>query len=268
MTDFATLPDPVEPRLLTGLARLKNEFGIWYRSTKYLCGLALRKNIMRTAEIVYKDYNNESNQYNWNMLSVPHVAHTRGHLIVTNTLAFRSQFASVIHQAVTETSATNILEFGCGEGDNMAHLSRMYPDSFSKWNLQGFDLVPLRVSRAHELMQYLGLSTVVIWQGDATIQQVAVSSVDLVYSVHAIEQLQQGWREAIIQMRNAAPNVLLIEPFYERKTIHGKLHSRMHGYFRGFIREILDIGFEIKREYRLDFEDPFNRSTALLLTRK
>jgi len=164
---------------------------------------------------------------------------------------------SIVDEAIAFVGAKSVIEFGCGDGLNLGLIK-------SKVLIQGFDLVPERVARARANLADLGVSAEV-WTGDATKSQGRVA--DLAYSVHAIEQIQDGWLEAIRQMRDAAPNVLLIEPFYERKDLHGKLHTRANGNFRGTIRQVEELGLKLSREFTVPYREPFNASTALLLKR-
>jgi SAM-dependent methyltransferase len=169
---------------------------------------------------------------------------------------------------VQRVHAKRLLEFGCGEGLNIGLYWKLFPTEFNELAWAGFDYSPERSRRTEALLKYFyQLPNVLVWDGDAATRQVKPDYVDLAYSVHVLEQMPHHWQNALLEMRSAAKHVLLVEPIYERKSIGGKLHSRVNGYFRGSIREILDLGFELVREYDFPLRDPFNPSTALLLKR-
>lgn len=268
VTEFAPIGESFAPQVLSGTTHLKNEIAIWRQSIGYCWQLVLTHSTRRTGDIIHSDYGKPSLPYDWNTLSAPCVVRLDGHLTLVSLQTVREQIVDIIHSAIIQTEATRVLEVGCGEGLNIGLLAARHPTLAARLSFEGFDLVQQRVDRSKDLMFHLGLSNAKLWQGDATSAQVPASSVDLAYSVHAIEQIQEGWREAITQMHRAAPFVLLIEPFYERKSLGGKLHSRRHGYFRGKIRDVLDIGFNLLKEFDVGLRDPFNPSTALLLERR
>ena len=159
------------------------------------------------------------------------------------------------------------MDFGCGEGINIALYHKAYPESFMETQSWfGFDYAKERVDRARSLLKdYYRLANVDIWQGDGSEPQVEPKSLDLIYSQHVLEQMPNLAVKAAINMKQSSKYALLMEPFYETKSFTGKFHSRANGYFQTSIGEILNIGFKVLKEYRVDFLDPYNETTAILL---
>jgi hypothetical protein len=202
------------------------------------------------------EYGSDALPKEWRSLDRPCVVRYRGGLAVAPESEIRERYADIILDAASRTNAQRLVEFGCGEGLNIGVMSAR-----SKLSFSGFDLVPARIDRAREHFRTAGIEAD-LWVGNATESQ--GRTFDLAYSVHAIEQMQDGWLDAIRRMKESASHILLIEPFFERKDVHGKLHTLSKGYFRGRIADVLDLGLSIEREYQLEFADPWNRSTAIL----
>lgn len=241
--------------MLTGIQRLKNEFAIHRRAATYLGSIVAGRTISRDAKQVHSDYADLTND--WHTLAAPCVVRTPNGLDVVTHGDLRRQYAAIVDQAIALTGARSVLEFGCGDGLNIGLIK-------SRVRIQGFDLVPERIERARAYLASKHIDAD-LWVGDATKPQGRTA--DLAYSVHAIEQMQAGWRQCMERMRDAAPYALLIEPFYERKDWRGKLHSRACGYFRGTLRDVARLGLQVVQEFALPYLDPFNQSTAVLLKR-
>jgi len=245
---------------------LKNRYGRARKTLSYLAMISTGRRLTRDNNMVMAEYDRPDRNIEWNSLDQPWVVFKDGKAVIAQTADGTRSIANILKLAIDDIDASKVMEVGCGEGINVGFYSRLFPEHFDALAWQGFDLAPERVNRAVGLLEQLsGHTKVKFWVGDATIKQVEPMSVDLAYSVHAIEQIESGWKAAIAHMGKASKHVLLVEPFYERKSIGGKLHSRYHGYFRGRISEVLDLGFELVREYPVEFRDPNNPSTALLL---
>jgi protein-L-isoaspartate O-methyltransferase len=248
------------------MSRAKNELAIGIVSAKYVAAILTRRTTQRTASIVRSEYGRTDSTHDWNLLSQPAVVRSNGQLILVNQFAVRRQYIRILHDAILSVGASSILEVGCGDGVNIGLLSVLYPDTAARLQLCGFDLVEERVRRATSLLSHLNLRNATVWRGDATEPYSVGTRLDLVYSVHAIEQLHKSWASAIEQMGRSGRHLLLIEPFYERKSVAGKLHTLVHGYFQGKIHNLTKSGFSVVNEYSIELQDPFNRSTALLLS--
>jgi hypothetical protein len=245
---------------------LKDRYGRSRKALNYLAMISIGRSLTRNNNRVMTEYDRPDRDIEWNSLDTPWVAFHKGDTVIAQWADGLRSSINILNLAINEIGASTIMEVGCGEGINVGFYSKLFPEQFDRLTWQGFDLAPERVNRAVGLFEQLsGHTNTKFWSGDATTKQVEPLSVDLAYSVHAIEQIEDGWKDAIAQMGKASKHVLLIEPFYERKSIYGKLHSRYNGYFKGKISEVLDLGFELVREYPVEFKDPFNPSTALLL---
>jgi hypothetical protein len=242
--------------MLSSVDRAKNTFAIYRQSARYLRRILTGDGTARSNERIRSEY--ATLQNDWQTLQTPCLVRTARGLDVVSLGDMRKVYASIVDEAIAIVGAKSILEFGCGDGLNIGLLR-------AKVSIKGFDLVPERVERARAYLASKNIPAE-LWVGDAT--QPQGHPVDLAYSVHAIEQMQDGWLQAFSQMRDAAPNVLVIEPFYERKSMHGKLHTRANGYFRGTIRQVEALGLKVVREFDVPYQDPFNTSTALLLRRQ
>ena len=262
--------DPVT-RLEGMLKVLKNYYGIYKKTLRNGISVLFGNSVRRTREVVLNEYDRNSRTVEWNQLGILEkqymVKDQSGGLYLSNYFQSRIQYIDIIRDAIQLTNAKNIMDFGCGEGINIALYHKVYPESVKEtlsWS--GFDYAKERVDRAKSLLEHhCQISKAKIWQGDGSEPQVEPKSIDLTYSIHVLEQMPDLAVKAVTNMEQSSKYVLLMEPFYENKSLPGKLHTRVNGYFQTSIDEILDIGFRVFKEYRLDHRDPFNETTAILL---
>lgn len=221
---------------------------------------ALRRPMNRTKQLVSDVYEDQRRTEEWQLLGADQLVTDGKGLGRMKRRDFLLQYVSIIKQAIAHSGAASVLEVGCGEGINVALMAESERDTFSKAAWHAFDYSHERAGRAKRLHDSLRLG-VHTWQDDA---ETFSQQVDLIYTVHVLEQMPQGWRKALYNFRENAWWYLMIEPVYERKSLRGKLHSTSLDYFRASIREIERMGFMLEREYPVQYSSPLNRSTALL----
>jgi len=183
-------------------------------------------------------------------------------------LAFRRGISRAVYDAVSLVDAHTVLEVGCGEGVNLGLLSRLYPGPFRERTWLGFDYSATRTRRAIALMTgHLRLDNVFVWNGDAKYTGLKPDVVDLCFTCHVMEQMPYYWRSALTEMRRISRFVLLAEPFYEHKSLVGKMHSKANDYFKASVAEVCGMGFKLLTVAPLTVQDRFNETTVVLLQR-
>jgi len=105
----------------------------------------------------------------------------------------------------------SVVEFGCGTGRNLLYLARRFPNL----QLTGIEITPKTVERARRTAEQHGLA-VTFLEGDMTSPPEIEGTVDVAYSVHALEQLPRNFDRAVDAMLGLARRgVVFFEPVHE-----------------------------------------------------
>jgi protein-L-isoaspartate O-methyltransferase len=229
--------------------------------------IATRNTVRRSQDYVKEEYEGLTTEQptKWDTLDTPAVLRRSGKLVLSSLMSLRQQTSGIIMDALEAVQAKSVMEYGCGEGINIAICSQLHKETFPDLTWHGFEYSQGGTSRAQALVEALGLSNVSVWNGDGTDTQLEDNFVDLAYSAHVLEQMPDHWDKMVSEMKRTARFVLLIEPFYENKSLAGKTHSRANNYFRAKLSDLTDMGMDIMNVYCPDLQDPFNASTVVLL---
>ncbi len=99
---------------------------------------------------------------------------------------------NLVRLAAAHCRPQNILEVGCGTGKNLLPLGRLFPEA----QLQGLDLSPHMLARAHEKLR--GLRPRLTLVEAAYDRPVAPRHFDLVVFSYALSMFNPGWEAALL----------------------------------------------------------------------
>lgn len=166
----------------------------------------------------------------------------------------------LLANVIKKLAPSRVLEVGSGNGINLIVLSGLFPDiAFTGVELTraGYESA-LSVQRQPQLSASLrtfsplpiadpqAYRRVTFLRGNAADLPFSEGEFDLVYSVLAVEQMEQIRARALSEIaRTSRRHVIMIEPF--RDVNHGfwtRLNIYRRDYFRGSIEELRDFGLE------------------------
>jgi SAM-dependent methyltransferase len=105
-----------------------------------------------------------------------------------------------------------VAEFGCGTGRNLFFLAKSFPDL----ELVGIELDERSTEYARTVAKREGFKNITFHAGDMTADTSRFGAADVVYSIHALEQLPRDFVKAIDNMiRVARKGLVLFEPVHE-----------------------------------------------------
>lgn len=176
-----------------------------------------------------------------------------------------------------------VLEVGCGNGINLILLSGRFPDI----RFSGVELTEAGHRAAQRLQEASALPAafndfaplpavdptafqrIEFGRGNAAELPFPDDSFDLVYSVLAVEQMEQIRSQALSEMaRTSGRHVLMIEPFRDvNSDFWTRLNVYRRDYFRGSIEELGRFGLE-PRMVTADFPQEIFLKACLVLAEK
>lgn len=181
--------------------------------------------------------------------------------------SIKNRYAHAIAERIGKLGDfTSLLEAGVGEATTLAPLLQRL-DGQPK--VYGFDLSWSRVAQARAWLDESGFSGGTLCTGDLLSIPFRDSSIDIVYTSHAIEP--NGGAEAAILKelyRVARRYVVLLEPGYE--LAHESARARMdsHGYCRGLAETARRLGFQLVEHSLFPVSLNPENPTALTVIRK
>lgn len=218
----------LEERLKTRNLRVEHRGPFLYGVSSFAhYGLraALRKRVQRDVAQVMNEYDHESRTEHWKAETGVEdliLGDDRTEKwIIKDSKAVRGtvreareylldRLAARIEDLLPEGRGT-VVEFGCGTGRNLLYLARRFPNL----HLIGIEITPKTVERARRTAEKHGLR-VTFLEGDMTSPPEIEGAVDVVYSVHALEQLPRDFGRAVDSMLDLAQRgVVFFEPVHE-----------------------------------------------------
>jgi ubiquinone/menaquinone biosynthesis C-methylase UbiE len=178
-----------------------------------------------------------------------------GDLSLNEETPWRKQVKDVLAAELQKVHFDSILEVGCGYGQNLRNILDYCGDAL----VYGLDVSDVGIQRAknyHDYIQY--------FCGSA--EKIPLKNVDVVFSVHALEQMKSCLGTVISELyRVTGDTLILIEPFYEHQNILGWVHNLYHDYARHLPAMVTAAGFTIMKFERLPYSvNPFNRSSLMV----
>ncbi len=133
----------------------------------------------------------------------------------------------------------NILEVGCGTGQNLLHLGRLLPEA----QLWGLDLSPHMLARARQKLRRLGQRVTLVEA--AYDRPVAPGRFDLVVCSYALSMFNPGWEAALLTARQdlCSGGAIAVVDFHDSpsrrfKRWMGFNHVRLDSHLLPRLREI------------------------------
>ena len=182
---------------------------------------------------------------------------------------FLAHLKDVIERYVEHPDTATVIEFGCGNGQNLLYLAKQFP----KMRLVGIDIAAPRIATARKAAQKFGLN-VEFHVGDVTQPQPALpQAADVCYSLAAIEQMPRVYAAALEAMvSRAGKAVLLFEPLPETwpllhwRGVMSRIRASSMDYMRGLPRFLRERAYNISYMSLLDYnDDPYNPLTEIHL---
>jgi S-adenosylmethionine-diacylgycerolhomoserine-N-methlytransferase len=129
----------------------------------------------------------------------------------------------LVRLAAAHCRPQNILEVGCGTGKNLLLLGRLFPEA----QLQGLDLSPHMLARAHEKLR--GLRQRLSLMEAAYDRPVAPGHFDLVVFSYALSMFNPGWEAALLTVgQDLSPGgTIAVVDFHDSPS---KLFKRWMGF--------------------------------------
>ena len=158
---------------------------------------------------------------------------------------FKSRSSKEMASIFSELSPSSILEAGVGEASCLAGVIRACSD-FKNISFSGFDLSWSRCLYARNyIFEALGIE-IPIFVGGLESIPMQTSSIDLVYTAHAIEPNYGREREILRELYRVAQRyVVLFEPAYEFTTDEIRARMNEHGYCRGLADIAIGEGWRV-----------------------
>jgi SAM-dependent methyltransferase len=175
----------------------------------------------------------------------------------------------VVYDIIQRWGATDVLEFGCGNGVNLLLLREMFEDG-RELNLSGFDYALSRVLTARATFEYFKPGISNLFLADGRKLPLAADSFDIVFSHWVLEQMAGAEEEALDEMlRVSRKGVVLIEPTINKPRLSERVLMAHSGYSKrlaAIIRARRDIEIEEIRDMRDN--QPFLHPNVLMVLRK
>ncbi|MGZ7446009.1 methyltransferase domain-containing protein [Paenibacillus sp. TH7-28] len=162
----------------------------------------------------------------------------------------RDDFAAKLAEVINGLgSIDSMLEAGVGEavmlGNLITRLKQRPKDIYA------FDLSWSRIKYGEKFLRSLNINDVKLFTGDMFCMPVKENSMDLVYTIHAVEPNGGREREALTELyRIAKKYVLLIEPAFELADETARQRMLSHGYVTNLYGTAKELGYKVI-EYRL-----------------
>jgi uncharacterized protein YbaR (Trm112 family) len=184
------------------------------------------------------------------------------------------EFRDAVYLAITKVldnlkveNVKYVLEAGVGEAVALGKILSSW--SYAPETAFAFDLSWSRIKCGQAHLKKIGIDQVQMFVGDMFHAPIKDNSIDIVYTIHAIEPNGGREREALIELyRMAAKYIVLFEPAYELADQEAKERMRSHGYITNLYETAKELGY-IVEEYRLlgTYLNPLN-PTGVMIIRK
>lgn len=133
----------------------------------------------------------------------------------------------------------------------------------------GFDLSWSRIQAAKAFLERMDVEGINLFVGDMFNAPIGDNSIDVVYTVHAIEPNGGREEEALKELyRIAKKYIVMVEPATEYASDEAKKRMEDHGYVTGLYETAVQLGYEIieHRPFEVNY-NPLN-PTGLIVIKK
>ena len=212
----------------------------WYKAGGNIIQMLTKQysNLLSQDEIIQISYDIQAGTYTQKALANPEFERGRG-----------AAYAGIINGL---DGIDSVVEIGVGEATSLtAVVSQL--NNVPKAVL-GFDISVSRIAYARKFVEGRLPFGVNFAVADMANSPLADNSVDLVYTVHALEP--NGGNEARLLRelyRVAGKYLVLFEPSYELGGANSRQHIKKHNYVRGLVHHARELGYNVI-ENRLLFD--------------
>lgn len=169
------------------------------------------------------------------------------------------EMACVLNQYIGDVGICTVMEAGIGEANTMVSLVRQL-DRDKIRAIYGFDISWSRIKYAERFLnKNLQGNDIHLFLGDLGSMPIQDGSVDIIYTVHAIEPNGGREKEILSELYRAAGRYLILfEPAYEFVDDESKKRMEEHGYVTNLYQSALELGYDV-----VDYKQVFFSSTPL-----
>lgn len=190
-----------------------------------------------------------------------------------NNRTVRDLFCEELVKVFSELGhISSMLEAGVGEAVSLANLLRRMKRR--PRNVYGFDLAWSRIKYGYTFLSDLGIDygdydNLQLFTGDMFSTPFQNNSVDVVFTIHAIEPNGGREKEALTELfRITRKYLVLLEPAYELADEQSKERMLSHGYVTSLYKTAIDLGYDVVEHRLFDVSlNPLN-PTGLIIIRK
>lgn len=163
-----------------------------------------------------------------------------GRLARCPLLQFKRLSLAPIVDLIRQRGVRSVLDFGCGWGANTLLLKQLLPE-LDVWS---FDLSPQRVVATQFNLERLGLTPYRLFVADGSRLPLADSAVDLVFTTHVLEQMNEVLPRALAEIHRVARRFgCHVEPAYRYAEWPHRLRVVRLGYPRDIAERSLGLGW-------------------------
>ncbi|GJM70174.1 hypothetical protein HMSSN036_23900 [Paenibacillus macerans] len=166
----------------------------------------------------------------------------------------------------------SIAEAGVGEAVSLGNVLRRM--GRRPRNIYGFDLAWSRVKYGYSFLRELDIDSedfdnLQLFTGDMFCTPFLDNSIDVVFTVHAVEPNGGREREALTELfRITRKYLVLLEPAYELADEKSRERMLSHGYVTSLYKTAMELGYDVMEHRLFDVSlNPLN-PTGLLIIRK
>jgi len=195
-------------------------------------------------------------------------AYTKGYLNHPRLKNLRDEYCRHLAALIDNLDPfASILEVGVGDATTLGLLLSFMQRKPGK--CYGFDISWSRIKYARRFLEELGIHGVELFTGDMFNAPLKDSSIDIVYTSHAIEPNGGREAEALQELyRITNKYLILLEPSYDLADEEGKKRMLNHGYITKLYPTALELGLPVVEYRRFEVSlNPLN-PTALMVIRK
>ena len=170
----------------------------------------------------------------------------------------RRRLLTRLHEAVSTYQASSVIEVGCGTGRNLIYLRTRRPEI----EITGLELTPSGVETAQLAAERYGFIGTFIKLDVA--QEWNIPPADVVYSMHALEQMPTQYRAVLDQMcAHARKAVVLFEPVPDMWPGVAGFAGRLRARWLDRLPPGAVAGYDITRQALLPFGTALNRTNEI-----
>lgn len=167
---------------------------------------------------------------------------------IQNSQPKRKQLIELLRVLNSELEPCNsILEAGIGDGTSFMNVLNGL--EYKPKQALGFDLSWSRVKIAKDFVQgeVVNSETTSLFVGNMFEIPLADNSIDLVYTIHAVEPNGGKEKEAISELLRVAKKYLvMVEPYYEGASSEARKQMDRKGYIKGIQKTVEQLGYTFK----------------------